>query len=150
VNAIAEPALIESFQGPVPRVVLDTDVLVAAAYAVYSASRHLVEACGRLELQAVVSPALQREYAYILPRAVRRRDFTDLFRRFLEQADMVEPGETRRIVPDDPDDDKVVAAALVGGAEAVVTNDRHLLQLNPYGSLRLLRPAEFVRRWKRS
>ncbi len=131
----------------VPRVVLDTDSLVAAAYADASASRRILEACLRRDVQAIVSPALRDEYEYILRRAVRGRDFSDLFRRFLEQAEVVEPVETPRIVPEDPADDKLVAVALAGAADAIVTNDHHLLCLDPHGRLRILRPAEFVRLW---
>jgi putative PIN family toxin of toxin-antitoxin system len=131
----------------VPRVVLDTDTLVAAAYAERSASRQMLEGCLRREVQAVISPALLREYQYIVSRAVRGRDFGDLFRRFLEQAEVVEPVETPRVVPEDADDDKLVAAALSGAAAAIVTNDHHLLSLDPYGQLRIVRPAEFVRLW---
>jgi putative PIN family toxin of toxin-antitoxin system len=132
------------------RIVLDTDILVAAAYARRSASRQVLEACLRREVHAAVSTALLREYTHILSRAVRGRDFGDLFQRFLEQAEMVELVEIRRIVPDDPGDDKVVATALAAGADAIVTNDRHLLQLDPYGKLRIVRPAEFVRRGLRN
>jgi putative PIN family toxin of toxin-antitoxin system len=134
-------------EGQVLRVVVDTDSLVAAAYAERSASRQILEACLRQEVQAVISPALLLEYQYIVRRAVRGRDFGDLFRRFLEHAEVVEPVETPRVVPDDPDDDKLVAAALSGVADAIVTNDHHLLRLDPYGQLRIVRPAEFVRQW---
>ena len=132
---------------PVPRIVLDTDALVAAAYAERSASRQILEGCLRQAVQAVISPALHREYQYIVKRAVRGRDFSDLFRRFLEKAKVVEPVGTPRVVPDDPDDDKLVAAALSGAADAIVTNDHHLLILDPYGQLRIVRPAEFVGLW---
>src|SRR5262249_37501804 len=115
----------------VPRVVLDTDTLVAAAYAERSASRQILEACLRQEVQAVISPALQREYQYIVSRAVRGRAFGDLFQRFLKQAEVVEPVETHRVVPEDADDDKIVATALAGSADAIVTNDHHLLGLDP-------------------
>ncbi len=139
--------LVRPEREPVPRIVVDTDAVVAAAYAERSASRHILEACLRGEVQAVVSPALQREYQYIVSRAVRGRDFGDLFRKFLEHAEVVEPMETPRVVPEDPDDDKLVAAALAGAANAIVTNDHHLLRLDPFGQLRILRPAEFVRLW---
>jgi predicted nucleic acid-binding protein len=46
----------------VTRVVLDTNVLVAAAYNPRSASRHVVEACLGGKLTPVLSSALRREY----------------------------------------------------------------------------------------
>jgi predicted nucleic acid-binding protein len=50
----------------VTRVVLDTNVLVAAAYNPRSASRQVVEACLGGGLTPVVSGALRREYEFIL------------------------------------------------------------------------------------
>jgi putative PIN family toxin of toxin-antitoxin system len=130
------------------RVVLDTNLLVGSAYAPRSASRRIVDACLRGELTALVSAALRREYELILARAVAGRRDAEPLRRLLEVAEAVEPMQTPRVVPDDPDDDKLVAAALAGGADALVTNDRHLLALDPHGPLRIVRPAEFVRLWE--
>ena len=68
---------------PRPRLVLDTDCLVAAAYAEGSASRRVLEACLRGEVVALVSPGLQREYEHILSRAARGRDFGGTLQQFL-------------------------------------------------------------------
>ena len=127
------------------RVVLDTNVLVGGAYAEGSASRLILDACLRGELVAVLSLALQREYQLILARAVRVRGYDEAFQRLLEQAELVEPARTPRVVPEDPEDDKLLAVALAGNADAIITNDRHLLKLDPFGRLRLLRPVDFVR-----
>jgi putative PIN family toxin of toxin-antitoxin system len=129
------------------RVVLDTNTLVAAAYNPTSASRRLVDACVRGDLVAVLSPALKAEYEWILGRAVRVRGYDEALRRFLEGATLVEPAETPRVVPDDPDDDKLVAVARAAGADALVTNDRHLLGLDPLDGLRIVRPEDFLRIW---
>jgi putative PIN family toxin of toxin-antitoxin system len=129
------------------RVVLDTNVLVAAAYAERSASRRILEGCLRGELTAILSPDLEREYGHIAPRAVHGRNIERTLQELLRVAQRVQPQETPRIVPDDPDDDKLIAAARAAGADAVVTNDRHLLTLDPLGPLRVLRPVEFVRLW---
>jgi uncharacterized protein len=127
------------------RVVLDTNTLVAAAYSPVSASRRLVDACLRGDLVAVMSPALKDGYELILGRAVRVRGYDEALRGFLEQATLVEPAETPRVVPDDPDDDKVVAVARAAGADTIITNDRHLLALDPLGRVRALRPEDFLR-----
>src|SRR5262245_2640468 len=125
----------------VTRVVLDTNVLVAAAYNPRSASRRVVEACLGGGLTPVLSPALRREYEFILPRAARGRPYLDRIHRLLDGAEVVEPARTPRVVPDDPEDDKLVAAARAARA-ALVTNDAHLLALAGYEGLEVLRPND--------
>lgn len=132
-----------------PRVVLDTNVLVGGAYAPTSASRQIIDACLRRELVAVQSLSIRKEYEHILKRAVRVRGYDDALRRFLEIAEVVEAAVVRRVVPDDPEDDKLIATALGGNAGAIITNDRQLLNLDPYGTIRILRPAPFVHLWQR-
>jgi putative PIN family toxin of toxin-antitoxin system len=123
------------------RVVLDTNVLVAAAYNAGSASRRIVEACLEGKLTPVLSPALRREYEFILARAARGRPYLDRIHRLLDGAEVVEPAQTPRVVPDDPEDDKLVAAALAAGS-VLVTNDAHLLAVAGHNGLEVLRPVD--------
>jgi len=123
------------------RVVLDTNVLVAAAYNPASASRRLVEACLDGELTPVLSPALRREYEFILDRAARGRPYLDRIHRLVDGAEVVEPAQTPRVVADDPEDDKLVSAALAAGA-ILVTNDAHLLAIAGHEGLKVVRPAD--------
>ena len=125
----------------VTRVVLDTNILVAAAYNPDSASRRIVEACLHGALTPVVSPALRREYEFILGRAARGRPYLERIHRLLDGAEVVEPARTPPVVPDDPGDDKLVAAALAAGA-ALVSNDGHLLALAGHAGLEVVRPAD--------
>ncbi len=126
------------------RVVLDTNVLVAAAYNPSSASRRLVEACLLGEITIILSAAVRKEYEFILGRAVRGRRYAERLRLLVGRAEAVEPGEAPRVVPDDPEDDKLVAAALAGGA-VLVSNDGHLLAVAGHRGLRVMRPADLVR-----
>jgi putative PIN family toxin of toxin-antitoxin system len=125
----------------VRRVVLDTNVLVAAAYNPRSASRRVVEACLSGELTPILSPALRREFEFILNRAARGRSYLERLQALLESAEVVVPDQEPRVVPDDPDDDKLVAAALAAGA-VLVTNDAHLLAVAGHEGLRVLRPTD--------
>lgn len=126
------------------RVVLDTNVLVASAYNAESASRRIVEACRRGEIVLIVSPAIRREYDRILPRAIRRPGAREEIDELLEQAEIVTPAETPRVVPDDPEDDKFIAAALAADADALITNDEHLLSVAPQAQVRVLQPSAFL------
>jgi uncharacterized protein len=125
----------------VTRVVLDTNVLVAAAYHPASASRRIVGACLDGGPTPVVSPALRREYEVILAHAVRGRPYLGRIHRLMGGAEVVEPAQTPRVVADDPDDDKLVAAALAAGA-VLISNDAHLLALAGHEGLRVVRPVD--------
>jgi len=126
------------------RVVIDTNILVAAAYAPGSASRRIVEACIAGRLTPLASSAVRREYETILARAVRVEGYDQRLEAFLGQLVSVEPPETPRVVPEDPEDDKFLAAAVAGDAAWLVTNDRHVLSIRQYRGVRIGTPGQFA------
>ncbi len=125
------------------RIVLDTNVLVAAAYQPNSSSGRLVSACADRRLTLVASRAILAEYEYILPRAIRNENLESLLT-VVQQADICDPGETPQVVEGDPQDDMLPAAACSGGASLLVTSDRQVLQVGSYQGIQILRPAEAV------
>ena len=134
---------------PPKRVVLDTNVLIAAAWNAGSASRRIVETCleGK-DLRAVSSPALRREYEFILKRAARKSKYRKSLQRLVETAEVVEcdAREMGIEVPADPDDAKVLATAVAGKVDALIGNDHHLLDLAHDSQIPILRPSEFLKR----
>jgi putative PIN family toxin of toxin-antitoxin system len=127
------------------RILIDTNVFVAAACNPASASRKIVRAVERGELRLVVSPAVVREYEVILPHAVRWEEARDALRRLIESAQCVSPQENPPVT-EDRADDKFLAAAVTAPAEAIITSDRHLLAVHPYQGIDILPPPVF---WKR-
>jgi putative PIN family toxin of toxin-antitoxin system len=125
------------------RIVVDTNIFVASAYNPTSASGRIVDAIERGELQLVVSPAMKREYDRIIPKAVRVRERIDRIREIVDKGDQVEPPENPAVT-EDREDDKFPAAALAGDAEIIITSDPHLLDVDGYRGLRILRPIDFV------
>ncbi len=125
-----------------PRVVLDTNVLIAAVRSRRSSSRRIIEACCDGRLKALVSGPLLGEYDFIRSRALRGTEDGGLLDELLRQARRVDADAGQHPVPEDPDDSKVLATAADGGADVLVTNDRHLLRFDPYGALRIMRPAD--------
>jgi predicted nucleic acid-binding protein len=51
---------------------------------------------------------------------------------------LVKPPSSRHAVPRDPQDSPILRAALACGADYLVTNDQHLLELDPYEGLAIV------------
>lgn len=137
----------KSGDGAHVRVVIDTNILVGAAYRPGSDSGRIVVAAQNGRVQAVVSPALVSEYRHILPRAVRRADLGPWLEEFLAVALHVEPEREPDVVRFDPSDNMLFAAALEGRAVAIVTNDRPVLQLGTFEGIEVLRPGQLIMRF---
>jgi len=50
-------------------------------------------------------------------------------------------------VCEDPDDDKFLACALAAKAHIVISGDKHLLEVNGYKGVEIMRPREFLDRF---
>jgi len=60
---------------------------------------------------------------------------------------VVEPSETVQVVRADPADDRVLEAARAFRADAIVSGDRHLLDLRSWSEIEIVSPAELIARW---
>ncbi len=126
------------------RIVIDTNILIGSLYAPQSASGKIVRACLRGNLLVLLSEGVFGEYRYILPRAVQGKDYQGLLDQLEGLALWVEPKEVPPVVTEDPQDDKLIALAVAGGANALITNDRGVLNLHPYRGIEILRPVKFL------
>ncbi len=127
------------------RLVLDTNVFVAAAYKPESSSRRLLDAVAAGRVTLLVSPPVFGEYRKVLPKSVRSADAERRIREWLALAEAVDAGRGERVVAADASDDKFVELALEGRADAIVSSDGHLLGLAGKLAMPVLRPGEAVR-----
>lgn len=104
------------------------DAVITARWRIY-ASRFVVDELGRVLVDQL---GFGRRLAVLSQRRIVRR------------STLVEGRTSSAEVPGDPDDSPILRAALESGADFLVTNDRHLLALNPYEGLRIIRIADFV------
>lgn len=125
---------------------IDTNIFIAAVRSPDSASRRLLDAIAAGKATLLVSPPVFREYRRILPKAVQSREREQIIRQWISLAEPVDAERGPRVVPDDPDDDKFVALGLQGQADAIVSNDEHLLGLKDRINVPVLRPGEAVER----
>jgi uncharacterized protein len=134
------------------RVVLDTSTLVSAALRVGSLPHQvLLKALGTCEV--CVSSSTLDELEQVFKRgkfdryldAETRLAFMALVRQYAHLFAVPDADELIvQPVCRDPKDNKFLALALVCEADAIVSSDHDLPVLNPWRSMPVLKPAEFV------
>ncbi|TLM80242.1 MAG: putative toxin-antitoxin system toxin component, PIN family [Actinobacteria bacterium] len=131
------------------RVVLDTNVLVAAVLSPASTPASLVRALHAGEYDAIACPALLAELRGVLARpAIASRIEADAAASFADRFERTailipDPAEMPALSPD-PSDDYLLALASGGSAALLVTGDAHLGGLG-ITTPRVLSPAAFAR-----
>jgi putative PIN family toxin of toxin-antitoxin system len=132
-----------------PRLVLDTNVLVSAALRNGSLPhRALLKA--RVESRLLASEETLAEFGEVLLRdkfdhAIDRALREELIREYSRLCTLVPIPRPIRACRD-PKDDKFLAVAVHGRAEAIITGDRDLLDLNPFMGIAILTSAEYLER----
>jgi putative PIN family toxin of toxin-antitoxin system len=127
--------------------VVDSNVYVSAL--VFGGTPALalqLAAAGRFQL--IVSETIQAEVEETLTRKFGwdAKHFSQAALELWETAQIVSPAHMLS-ASRDPDDDRVLACAVEGRGQIIITGDRDLLSLNPFGKIEILSPADFLRRF---
>lgn len=133
------------------RIVLDTNVVLSALLWRGNPYQLLAAIRAQPNAQLFSSTALLEELADVLTRPAATRRFVligkaarEVLADYLEVIELIEPSDTPRVVPNDPDDDHVLACALAAHADLIVSGDRHLLDLGSYQGIAIVNPATAV------
>jgi uncharacterized protein len=121
------------------KIFFDTNVYVAEALLGQGAQR-MIQATLNASWRIYVSPYVAAESQRVISDKLGfPKRFAFITRvRILRRATMVEPLPSRHAVPKDTADNSILQAALAAGADYLVTNDEHLLALDPYEGLRIV------------
>jgi putative PIN family toxin of toxin-antitoxin system len=135
-----------------PRVVLDTNVIVSALASSSGASAELLRLAIRRRLLPVVTPALALEYEDVLSRAKIRSlvgldaaEVGDFMDAMISVSLLTASVWRYRPQLADPGDEIVLEAALSGAAHAIVTFNKADFILSAYFGIAVVTPGEFMR-----
>ncbi len=113
------------------KIFFDTNVYVAEAL-LGKAAEEMLAATERASWRIYASTHVLDELERVITDLGFSQRLASLSRRrIMRRAGMIEPGTSRDGVPMDVNDTPVIGAALDAGVDYLVTNDRHLLDLNP-------------------
>lgn len=127
------------------RVVLDTNVFVAAYWAPESASSRIIEACMSGVIKPIYTAPVKREVLSVLGQIKVRDSYLEWLEPYWAAAEQVEAVRVDDIHIDDPADRKFLEAAAGGEADFIVTNDDHLLRVGYVGRTEVLTPGSLAR-----
>ena len=126
------------------KVFFDTNVYAAEALLGETAEQLIdktLQAGWRIQASGYVLEELERVLTKKL--GFSRRLAVLSCQRIKRRSRMVEADASRHVVPDDPKDNPILNAALASSADYLVTNDAHLLSLNPFHGLRIVSMTDY-------
>lgn len=91
------------------------------------------------ELERALGYPQVAKYLRLTPEQIRA-----FIRGYAAAATLTEPQIKLDVIQDDPGDNKVLECAAAGGADYIVSGDRHLLDLKEYRGIVILPPAGFL------
>jgi putative PIN family toxin of toxin-antitoxin system len=128
------------------RAVLDTNVLVSAFVFPGDPPEAVYRRVLLGEVTLIVSRPLLAELGRVL---IEKFDWEpayaeEVLAQLVRIGELVEPGEPVEDIADDPADNRVLEAAAEGGADVIVSGDRHLLTLGSWRDVPIVKPAGFT------
>lgn len=113
----------------------------------------LLMACIRGKLQLFISPALIEELSLVIARpklkvVAAHPDLPRVMVWLCQPERLVIPRQQLNIIPEDPPDNRVLECALEAGAGAIVSGDEHLLNVQSFAGIPILKAADACGIWK--
>ena len=131
------------------KIILDTNVIVSGIF--FSGPPYeILKSWRNGKFKIVVSQEILLEYQRIAEKLNQKfpminiQPMIDLL---TLKADLVIGPELPIQICKDPGDDKFISCALASNSKIIITGDKHLLNVNGYEGLEIIRPREFVEKY---
>jgi putative PIN family toxin of toxin-antitoxin system len=129
------------------RVVLDTNVIVSAVISKGKA-RELLNRGIENRFQIVTSEFVLKEVRKVLHRPKFKTsddEINNIILTMIQSSDVATVASNFNVVQRDPADDMILTTAFDGGADVIVTGDRHLLDLKRFRKSKIVSVSEALK-----
>ncbi|MFH1978722.1 MAG: putative toxin-antitoxin system toxin component, PIN family [Candidatus Aenigmatarchaeota archaeon] len=133
-----------------PKIVIDTNLIIAARYNPKSASSKVIDLCIEHRLLALYSEKTRNENLNILLKVQPSNEYLIKIRLFFSKSIYIPDPTTRVNICSDYSDNKYFETAIDAGAQYIISNDKHLLEHDGYYGVRVMRPSDFLKKFKSS
>lgn len=130
------------------RVVLDTNVIMSAIF-FGGIPGKILDAQKSRKLILALSPEILSEYRNVAQRLGDQFhvEYEPLLEWITVHSEMLSHSTLKPQVSTDPDDDKFIACALASGSKIICSGDKHLLDVNGYQGIEILKPRELIEKY---
>jgi putative PIN family toxin of toxin-antitoxin system len=130
------------------KVLLDTNVLINTNRGEFSYPKRILDLVRKTKITAVISHAVRRENELIISRLINDHKLQQDLQDYLLLAEKVKSTPVKVTLADD-EDIKLLEAAVGGVVNFLITEDKHLLDLEKFQDIQILTPAEFWQWWQK-
>ena len=131
-------------------VTVDTNVLISSTFWEGDSFR-IIKKVENKEIDLILSKEIIKEFFGVL----RYEEIQDKIKdknlevkmtidKLVSISFIIDPKEKLNVVEDDPDDDKILECAVEGDVNYIVSQDKHLLKLKEFRSIKIINPKEFL------
>ncbi len=129
------------------RVVIDTNLLIDGSSDFFNFANRIIDLVISGHIEAYANLETLRENKFLVKKKIGDEGYQKKLEYFFE---VLKPVDTKIInkVTEDPEDNKILASAMMAQADYLITSDRHLLNLEKVGRIKIIRPSEFWSRYE--
>jgi len=127
------------------RIVLDTNIYIAAALSSHGFSEDILKIAVRANLAIIISHEILLEIEYKLNDKFHwLREDIDLFLAKIRTiAEVVNISERLSVIIRDPEDNKILECAVSGKADLIISLDQDLIKLKSFQGIAIVHPKTF-------
>ncbi|MFH1953992.1 MAG: putative toxin-antitoxin system toxin component, PIN family [Pseudomonadota bacterium] len=137
------------------KIVVDANLFASALIKPKSNPGRILDLVKQNQVELILSPAIIREIKRILlyPKLQKyhrktAQEIDAYFEDILMFSWIVEAKETVNLIKADPSDNKYLACADEGEADYIISGDHHLLDIETYRGIKILKAKSFLTVWK--
>lgn len=125
------------------KVVLDTNILIGATQDEFAYEKRIIDEVIKGNILAYGTDPMIRENQLLLEQSVPDQKQKAFLSQYFTQLEEVPIRFHHAVIEWDPEDDKFINAALSAEAEYIISNDSHLLDVDGFEGLKILKPEDF-------
>jgi putative PIN family toxin of toxin-antitoxin system len=131
------------------KVVLDTNVFISSVF--FGGQPGKILAAWRDgKIMLVLSTEILEEYIEVLQRLEKLYPPVEagpVIELILAGSEIITAPPLEKPISSDPDDDKFIACALASKARVIISGDKHLLSVDGFKGLEIVKPSEYVKKY---